>query len=161
MPPALDIDREAVRVLVLAVGVREAARRMELPEATVQAWSARGKWLAQPIPTPIPPTVQRPATDATISPANAMQAALRDDSEATRSSLSRAMRRVARHVERQADTDPGAVLSRSQDVKASAQTAALVHGWEAKAGQTTQVMVNVQLLGLSVEPQDGASAVDV
>lgn len=161
MPAALSVDREAVRVLVLAVGVREAARRMDLPEDTVKSWSSRGKWLAQPAATPIPPTVQRPAPNAPISPSEAMQAALRDDSEATRSSLSRAMRRVARHVEDLSETDPSAVLDRSQDVKASAQTTSLLHSWETKVGQTTQVMVNVQLLGLSVESQDDHPAIDI
>lgn len=47
MPAALDIDREAVRTLVVAVGVREAARQLSIAEATVQAWSARGKWVAE------------------------------------------------------------------------------------------------------------------
>lgn len=47
MPPPLNVDREAVRTLAVAVGVREAARQMNIPEATVQAWSARGNWSVQ------------------------------------------------------------------------------------------------------------------
>lgn len=47
MPARLDVDREAVKTLVVAIGVREAARRMNLPEATVQAWSARFGWVRQ------------------------------------------------------------------------------------------------------------------
>src|SRR4051812_23388649 len=61
MPAALDVNREAVRVLCVAVGVREAARKLGLPESTVQSWSQRGGWLK---PTVQPPTVLA-ATSAT------------------------------------------------------------------------------------------------
>lgn len=69
MPAALNVDREAVRTLAVAVGVREAARQMDIPEATVQAWSARGEWFVNPVQ---PPTVIQPTTIAT-KPANALQ----------------------------------------------------------------------------------------
>ncbi len=45
MPAELDVDKEAVRVLVVAVGVREAARQCNLNENTVLAWANRGGWL--------------------------------------------------------------------------------------------------------------------
>jgi len=47
MPQALEIDRDEVKLIALSVGVREAARQYGLPEATVQAWSARYGWFAQ------------------------------------------------------------------------------------------------------------------
>lgn len=47
MPAALDVNKEAVQVLVGAVGVREAARQMGLSENTVLAWANRGGWVQQ------------------------------------------------------------------------------------------------------------------
>ena len=46
MPPSTHQDRELARRYVLALGVREAARQLNLNEDTVSAWSARFKWLA-------------------------------------------------------------------------------------------------------------------
>lgn len=51
------VSREAVKTLAIAVGVREAARQLGLPEPTVQSWSRRDKWFAQP---PLPPTITNP-----------------------------------------------------------------------------------------------------
>lgn len=160
--PSLDIDKEAVRVLVHAVGVREAARRMNLSEDTVKSWSSRGKWLAQPTPTPIPPTQRRIAPIAPISPADAMKAALEDDSVQTKVALSKGLRRVAEHVQ---GLEPGAALASGQNVKAIAASADLVHGWSAAraAGSVSQVMVNVNLLGLELahEPIQRAGCIEI
>jgi predicted site-specific integrase-resolvase len=38
------IDREAVRVLAILIGAREAARRLGIKESTLLSWSHRGKW---------------------------------------------------------------------------------------------------------------------
>ncbi len=45
MPIALDVNKEAVQVLVGAVGVREAARQMGLSENTVLTWANKGGWV--------------------------------------------------------------------------------------------------------------------
>lgn len=45
MPAALDVNKEAVQVLVGAVGVREAARQMGLSENTVLTWANKGGWV--------------------------------------------------------------------------------------------------------------------
>lgn len=57
MPAPLNVDREAVKTLAIAVGVREAARQMGIPEPTVKAWCLRFGWLKHATPTPQPPTV--------------------------------------------------------------------------------------------------------
>lgn len=44
---ALDVDREAVRLLALQYGVEEAATRTGLSLNTVKAWSARFQWFAR------------------------------------------------------------------------------------------------------------------
>jgi hypothetical protein len=46
----LPVDREAVRVLAIELGVREAARRCGLSEDRVRKWSSRYKWLEQKAP---------------------------------------------------------------------------------------------------------------
>jgi len=38
------VDREAVRVLAIELGAREAARRLGLKEGTVLSWASRYKW---------------------------------------------------------------------------------------------------------------------
>lgn len=50
MPAA--VDRESVKTLATAIGVREAAARLGLNPNTVLSWSKRGKWF---VPTPQPP----------------------------------------------------------------------------------------------------------
>lgn len=143
MPAALDVNREAVKMLAMEVGVREAARRMGLPESTVQAWSNRGDWFA---PVKLPPTVLT-ATNATKQPSVALAEALADDSIATKSGFSKAARRVAAHLGGQ---DAEKLLER--DLAASGAQwsgiAKTVHGWDAKSGADgVNVMVNVAILG--------------
>lgn len=48
----MSVDREAVKTLAIAIGVREAAAKLGLNPNTVLSWSRRGKWFA---PTPQPP----------------------------------------------------------------------------------------------------------
>ncbi len=165
MPAPLAVDKEAVRVLVVAVGVREAAARLKLPVGTVAAWSARGDWLqgkaaiasaisgaSSPekaaIAATLPPSMRPvvPVTHATgaINAADALAQSLADDSKASRLSLSRGLRRVAAHVERM---DPEEALEQAQNVKATVGSLATVHAWEAKQ-PAAQVMVSVQMLGM-------------
>lgn len=68
MPAPRDVNRESVKTLAIAVGVREAARQLNIPEATVQSWSLRGAWFKQAAQTPLPPTVTPiAATNATTA----------------------------------------------------------------------------------------------
>jgi hypothetical protein len=38
------VDREAVRILAVSIGAREAARRLGINESTLLSWSHRLKW---------------------------------------------------------------------------------------------------------------------
>jgi hypothetical protein len=38
------VDREAVRILAISIGAREAARRLGIKESTLLSWSHRLKW---------------------------------------------------------------------------------------------------------------------
>lgn len=134
-----DIDHEQVRMLVLTLGVRAAARKLNLSENTVLAWSRKGGWLAHARPVvaetlPIPPTISQTLT--TISPADALRDVLAEDSRETRISLSRSARRMAQDAE-------AAPLESAGDVLQVAKVAAMVHGWESagSGGVTLNVLI--------------------
>ncbi len=72
--------------------------------------------------------------------ADSLANVLADDSKQTRLGFSRAYRKAAAHV---SDLDGEAITERAQDIKALAQGAALVHGWEAGAAKPTHVQINL------------------
>lgn len=148
MPAALEVDRQQVRLLVLTVGVREAAKQLGLSSATVGAWSARGKWLAQTKPQPalLPkPASMQPTNSANKTPVNALTDALADDNKATRHALSKALRKGAEHA---ADMQPGAILKQSRAVVDMAKGAGLVHEWN--GSKPDGGLVNVTLVRLEL-----------
>lgn len=142
MPAALQVDREAARVLCVAVGVREAARKLGVPEGTMQAWSARGQWFAKPVQ---PPTVIRQtgpnslATTATNA-GESLAESLADDSKATRIGLSQASRRAAEHLK---DQTGAGILKSAKAMKEIAGVASIVHGWS--DGKATNVQINLAI----------------
>lgn len=141
MPAALDIDREAVRVLVVAVGVRAAAREMGLSEDTVSAWSARGKWLEHVRTAPVVPvSMQKVESGASKSPAMAMAEVMSDLDSRTRIGFARASAKIAEDA---ADKPVTALLEDAQAVNTWAKTAALAHGWSGAGGSVTNVAVNL------------------
>lgn len=98
MPAALDVDREQVRMLVLAVGVREAARQMGLNEKTVLHWSHTGNWLAhlrQPNAKPEMPLSMQPRSVVSVRPADALQAVLHEGITETKIGFTRYAARMA------------------------------------------------------------------
>lgn len=159
-PEPVPPNKEAVKVLAKAVGIREAARRMGLDEHRVLKWSQRdpaGPWgpaSAPPTRKQLPAQV-RACPQAVLTPSEALVDALADDSRASRIALSRGLRRVAEHV---ADLDPAEALERAQHVKATVGSLATVHAWEAKQ-QSTQVMISVGAIGLRRD--DVESVLDV
>ena len=140
MPAALNVDREAVKTLAVAVGVREAARQTGLNEARVLQWSKRDQWFK---PTPQPPRQSDVIT--VIKPSVALASTLAEQGEATRLHLSKAALKAGSHLGKL----PGAVLVKpdiAQSAKHWTGVAGTVHGWQEKQ-QQTNVMVNVALLG--------------
>lgn len=133
-PARSDIDREQAKMLVLQLGVRAAAREMNIPESTVQSWSARGNWLAETrvtvIPAALPPPASqqlKPGSTIATKPAQALQNRLKRDSESTRLGLSTAARKAARKF---AGKDGDAIIAKSQELRHIAAVASQVHGWE-------------------------------
>lgn len=142
MPAPLNVNREAVKTLAIALGVRAAAREMGLDESTVRQWSSRGKWFAKPSQ---PPTV-RPVATVTKAPAAGMADALARLGESSRVHLAKAGNKASKHF---AKLTGGKVARQSGDFKNIAQALAPVHGWTDKSGPAANVMVNVALLGVN------------
>lgn len=124
------IDREAVKTLAIAVGVREAARQLDLSESTVKSWSTRERWFAQPDRVHLPPTLEKahnPLASSASKPSSALVNVLADESKKTRLKLSRAAYKAAKTFAKR----PGdAIIADSQALRHVTAVAATVHGWE-------------------------------
>ena len=62
----LPVSREAVRILAISIGAREAARRLGMNESTLLSWSHRLKWK---LPRH---KVGRPPLDVKVSPSDVL-----------------------------------------------------------------------------------------
>lgn len=121
------VSREEVKLLAISVGVREAAKQIGLNENTVLSWSKRDKWFVDP-PKPATLTKQKgQAISAITSPSEVLITQLRDDSEQTKLSLSRSVRRGAKALEAMPDIVP---FTAADKVKHLVGAASQLHGWE-------------------------------
>jgi hypothetical protein len=138
--PRTKVNWEAVRVLAVAVGIREAARRLGISEEATMKRSQREGWLRDPETRAVNVRLtsqrqsetasQRLAVSATgpqMSPATAMAGELAQLNGKTRLGLARAQAKVAEHV---AERSGAENLDDAQKIKAAAQTANLIHGWQ-------------------------------
>lgn len=151
MPPPLNIDKEAVRVLVVAVGAREAARQMGLSESTVMQWSARGKWLAHTRPEPphLPVSMQPTAVIGVSTPADALRDALAADGNLVKTQTMRFARLATAHAASKAESDPATALEQAGNIKQVVQAAAIAGGWQSA---TQGVELRLAIFTGPVEP---------
>lgn len=140
----LDVNKEAVKTLCIKVGVREAARQMGIPQATVQAWSARFKWFNRN-PKPVLPPSEVPATTNATSPSNALQNMLEANSKATKLDLSKATRKAAATFARKKGQ---AVIDEASQLRQIAAAASTVHGWNDKADGGINLQLGIMLGGM-------------
>ncbi len=137
MPAPLNVNREAVKTLAVVHGVREAARLSGLPQATVQAWSARFGWLKSGKPE----NSSQPICNQ--SPSNALTDSLARLGEETKHNLARAGAKASKHLARL----KGAQVTRaSGDFKNIVGGSAQLHGWDTRF-QGTQFSLNVLNVG--------------
>lgn len=129
----------AVRVLAQVVGLREAARRFAahgVTEAAARKRSQRERWAQDgPFGKAKPIVTVSPAATA----AQAMAAEMRDLNGKSRLAHARAQAAVAEYV---AGRDGAETLADAQNVKAAAQTANLVFGWQ-DSPATTRVRLDL------------------
>lgn len=147
MPAPIAVDKEQVRMLVLNVGVREAARQCGINEKTVLHWSHTNKWLAdtRPSPAKLPPPASQIGSVVSVAPADALGNILAQQSKTTRLNLARAVERASEQA-RDHD-DP---LGAARNIKETAATASMLHNWDAGSAK-----VNVNIYS------DGMKAADV
>lgn len=145
MPAPLNVDKEAVRVLVVAVGVREAARQMQLNENTVLDWSRAGQWLADCRPTPakMPPPASMVGAISPIKPADALANTLLERQKQTRLGFSKWVAKVA------TDAGENPTLADAQNLKHAAGVAA--HVWPQEQQSGPLAIINVALIGRALE----------
>ena len=116
MPKSLNVDWPAVRVLAVAVGVREAARQMGISEDAVRQRSKREGWMASP-KTVAQRALAKPVTSVSpdgLSPADALANVLREHERETKLSLARSARRMAKGERRKASEGAGFALRRCE-----------------------------------------------
>lgn len=147
MPAPIEVDKEQVRMLVLSVGVREAARQIGLNEKTVLHWSHTGNWLAhtKPQPKPVLPLSMQSRSVVSVKPADALQNTLKNDHEETKINVLRYAKAASAEGARLAEEQPDKALDQAANMKQVAQAASIAVG--EKAGDSTQVLVNIALLG--------------
>jgi Putative ATPase subunit of terminase (gpP-like) len=117
-------DREAVRVLAIELGAREAARRLGLNEDTVCSWARRYKWN-------LPQRKNgRPGTDLASTlharPGDVLLAEHKSLETRTKSALARATVAAAEHV----STQPPLEVQNPAQLRDLATSAARLFGWD-------------------------------
>ena len=118
MPKPLNVDWPAVRVLAVAVGVREAARQMGISQDAVRQRSKREGWMASPKAV-AQRALAKPVTSVSpnvLSPAHALANVLSERKHRTKLALTKY---VVEASERAGESDGDLRLSRNvRDVTA-------------------------------------------
>jgi hypothetical protein len=156
MPKPLNVDWPAVRVLAVAVGVREAARQMGISEDAVRQRSKREGWMGCPkalAQRALAKPVTRVSPNA-LSPADALANVFSERKHRTKLGLSKY---TAEAAERAAESDGNLALSRNvRDVVAIGSTL-----WPEDHNERGILNVNVLAMGAAavriVEPERGVS----
>ena len=151
MPPPLDVDKEDVRVLVVAVGPREAARQMGLKEATVNQWSARGGWLEhlRPENQPKAPVSMAPRTVTGVTnPASALQNTLLERRDKTKLGLSKWAARSSKHL---------SSLKGERAAASYAEAVGTAHVmsklWPDQSGGSVRISMHAQQMAVAVQAE--------
>lgn len=143
---ALDVSREAVRVLALEHGLEFAADHYKLSLNTVKAWSARFNWF------PCKASSKPIATIATGPSADTLQAI----GERSKLRLAIAGEKASEHFAGQSGK---AVVEQSSDYKNIVTAAAQLHGWDQRfAGQAfTLNVLNIGACGIEIADKSKTS----
>ncbi len=137
-PVVQPIEREAVRLLAIEHGVREAARMTGLNEDRVRQWSSRFKWLHNSQGAKSNGAV----TTVTTSPADAHQEALQAHEGLTRLTLAKYASNAATAIHR--SVHPAKYTKEAKDI---ASVMATVHRQDQDKGST---IFSLNVLNLSM-----------
>lgn len=145
--PALDVDREQVRMLCVQYGPREAARMCGIKEATVLDWCASGKWLADIRLAKAKPVNQ---SSPIKPPAQALTDTIVADGIATKTAAMIFAKLTSQHAAKLAETSPDEALAQAMNVKAVLGTAQIAGSWASAVGDGGTV-VNIALIGMKLD----------
>lgn len=141
-------NREAVKVLAQAIGVREAARRMGLSEERVMKWSQRdpaGPWMSQPGAAMIAAPSVTGATrqlSACPQPVRTASEALADvNAENGARSRSAALRYSARGLEHLADLSPDEGVLLAPQAASLVKVAATAGDWSSTSRGSVRINI--------------------
>jgi hypothetical protein len=132
MARRLNVNREAVRTLAVAVGVREAARQCNLSEELVMKWSQREGWLK-----PAPVIAASEVRDVR-KPFDALAIFAKHN----RLSLAKASAKAAKKLSHLSG-DELIQEKTAQSANAWTNVASKVHGWEAKESSEGSLSLKV------------------
>jgi hypothetical protein len=120
------VDREAVRVLAIELGAREAARRLGLNPNTVLSWAKRDNW---ELPNRKGGATKASAKAITLQskPGDVLLATHRELEERTKSGLAQA---TARAAEGAAKAEKPIDVSNTSHLRDLAASAARIFGWD-------------------------------
>lgn len=162
-PEHRTIDREAVRVLVVAVGCREAGRQLGIPTGTIQCWSSRYKWTEKRLAAERAITPDTPTTIAELTPeimqaqcktptltashaADTLARTLKADSEATKTNLSFATRTASESLRNRSGQW---IVNNAKQLRDIAATASQIHGWDDKKEGRSPIQFNLMIGGMT------------
>jgi hypothetical protein len=135
MPAALDVNWNEVRMLAQTIGVREAARRMGIPEGAVMVRSSREGWLRDlPRSKPLPPSVRQAVSGVSSAPQAAVNY-LKDVITQTRTNHAKVALIASNEILSVAEVAPAQLLVQetAQTLLTHAKHAALAGGWQDQA----------------------------
>lgn len=139
------VTREAVKMLALEIGVRNAARKLGLNEKTVCTWSRRYKWDVKANRIGGPST---PLTEDKLKaiPSVALKNHHKELEEQTRSGLGKATAKASGWI---AEQQPDFITGASARLRDLAAAASRVFGWDndkASAVTLNQIVVSPEQL---------------
>jgi hypothetical protein len=124
-PPA---DREAVRVLAIELGAREAARKLGLNENTVLSWARRENWN-------LPKRTGGPnAIELQSKPGDVLIATHKELETKTKTALMQTAAKAATHAAEQPPLD----VSKTSQFRDLTNSSSRIFGWDKKTGPETQ-----------------------
>jgi hypothetical protein len=132
----IDIDKESVKVLVIAIGVKETAKKLGIPLSTICNWSAKGKWLKTPEADAVR-YEKRP--EGSMSPSEALRETLLELGARTKLGLSRALANGADSV---SQMDGAEVLENAEPIGQMVRAASTIHGW-AETSNSAPIQVSI------------------
>lgn len=121
-PKFTQTEKEAIKMLVMEIGINATSKRMGIPDSTINSWIKREGWFTDT------PKAFRARSIPIRTPSQALVAELTELSGDSRMHFARGLNKTARHV---ATMTGNEILERASEVKQSVQAVALTHAWQA------------------------------